>query len=112
MAERRSSAGSRARPDTERAADAGAQAGPTPAPVIEYLAHLRVERRMSPHTLAGYRRELDALSAGTAHAGVDIEAPAEADIRAFVASEHRRGLSPKSLQRRLSAVRGFYQWRL
>ena|SRR5690606_35434342 len=112
MAERRSSAGSRARPDTEGAADAGAQAGPTPAPVIDYLAHLRVERRMSPHTLDGYRRDLDALAAWTAHAGVDIEVPVEADIRAFVASEHRRGLSPKSLQRRLSAVRGFYQWRL
>src|SRR5690606_14739015 len=34
------------------------------------------------------------------------------DVRAFVAAEHRRGLSPKSLQRRLSAVRSFYRWLL
>src|SRR5690606_4256448 len=32
--------------------------------------------------------------------------------RAFVADGHRRGLSPKSLQRRLSAVRSFYRWLL
>ncbi|MCC7247324.1 MAG: tyrosine recombinase XerC, partial [Lysobacter sp.] len=39
--------------------------------------------------------------------GVHIE-----QLRAFVASEHRRGLSPKSLQRRLSACRSFYRWLL
>src|SRR4030095_8506899 len=33
-------------------------------------------------------------------------------VRAFIAAEHRRGLSPKSLQRRLSACRSFYRWLL
>src|SRR5690606_24022836 len=56
--------------------------------------------------------DLDALVAWAAQAGVDVEAPVEADIRAFIAAEHRRGLSPRSLQRRLSAIRGFYRWRL
>src|SRR5690606_39244149 len=83
-----------------------------PAPIADYLAHLQVERRASPHTLANYRRDLEALAAWATEAGVDVAAPGEADIRAFVASEHRRGLSPRSLQRRLSAVRGFYRWRL
>lgn len=83
-----------------------------PPPFADYLAHLQVERRASPHTLANYRRDLEALVAWAAEAGVDAAAPAEADVRAFVASEHRRGLSPRSLQRRLSAVRGFYRWRL
>ena len=42
-------------------------------------------------------------------------APAAVDnaaLRAFVAAEHRRGLSPKSLQRRLSACRSFFRWLL
>ena len=34
------------------------------------------------------------------------------DIRAFIAAEHRRGLAPKSLQRRLSACRSLYRWLL
>ena len=33
-------------------------------------------------------------------------------MRAFIADEHRRGLTPKSLQRRLSACRSFYRWLL
>ena len=79
--------------------------------VQAFLAYLQVERRVSPHTLDGYRRDLEALSAWSeAHRGVI--ALGEADVRAFIAAEHRRGLSPKSLQRRLSAVRSFYQWLL
>ncbi|MDH5834533.1 tyrosine recombinase XerC [Luteimonas kalidii] len=80
--------------------------------IADYLAHLQVERRVSPHTLDGYRRDLDALAAFCTHAARDSVALGEPDIRAFVAAEHRRGLSPKSLQRRLSAVRGFYHWLL
>ncbi|TWT20374.1 tyrosine recombinase XerC [Luteimonas marina] len=79
--------------------------------IAGYLSHLEVERRVSPLTLDGYRRDLEALSVwAEAHGGVS--GLREADIRAFVAAEHRRGLSPKSLQRRLSAVRSFYQWLL
>ena len=77
--------------------------------IEQYLSHLQVERRVSPHTLDGYRRDLEAL---VAWATGDVAGLKETDIRAFVAAEHRRGLSPKSLQRRLSAVRSFYQWLL
>ncbi|MGJ4804950.1 tyrosine recombinase XerC [Luteimonas sp. SDU82] len=79
--------------------------------VQAFLDYLQVERRVSPHTLDGYRRDLEALSAW-AEAQAGVIALGEADVRAFIAAEHRRGLSPKSLQRRLSAVRGFYQWLL
>ncbi|WP_202845354.1 tyrosine recombinase XerC [Luteimonas saliphila] len=81
--------------------------------IDDYLAYLQVERRVSPHTLDGYRRDLEALSAWTRKsADGDVAALREADLRAFIAAEHRRGLSPKSLQRRLSAVRSFFQWLL
>lgn len=81
--------------------------------IEDYLSHLQVERRMSPHTLDGYRRDLLSLSTWAQAQGMsDVAGLKEPDIRAFVAAEHRRGLSPKSLQRRLSAVRSFYQWLL
>ncbi|TXH67457.1 MAG: tyrosine recombinase XerC [Lysobacteraceae bacterium] len=85
----------------------------TRSDIDDFLAHLQVERRMSMHTLDAYRRDLEALSEWSRKEGVG--APAEVrgeQLRAFVASEHRRGLSPKSLQRRLSACRSFYQWLL
>lgn len=78
-----------------------------------FLAYLQVERRMSAHTLDAYRRDLDALNAwASAHDVEDLAAVYTDQLRQFVASEHRRGLSPKSLQRRLSACRSFYTWLL
>ncbi|GAB2494961.1 tyrosine recombinase XerC [Pseudoxanthomonas sangjuensis] len=83
-------------------------------PAIEdFLSHLRVERRMSAHTLDAYRRDLDALQAWAAEQGVSALAGLDAaQMRGFIAAEHRRGLSPKSLQRRLSACRSFFAWLL
>ncbi len=83
------------------------------ADVDAFLAHLQVERRMSAHTLDAYRRDLAALVSWTEAAGRgELRALQGDDIRAFVAAGHRGGLSPKSLQRRLSACRSFYQWLL
>ena len=85
---------------------------PLPADVAAFLDHLRVEKRVSAHTLDAYRRDLQALA--TWAQAQDL-APAAVDnpaLRAFVAAEHRRGLSPKSLQRRLSACRSFFRWLL
>ena len=83
------------------------------ADVEGFLAYLQVERRMSAHTLDAYRRDLDVLAAWSASRGTDAVRALDADgLRAFVADEHRRGLSPKSLQRRLSACRSFYGWLL
>lgn len=81
--------------------------------IDDYLSYLHVERRMSAHTLDAYRRDLEALAAWARDAGIDdiITLPAE-QLRAFIAAEHRRGLSPKSLQRRLSACRSYFQWLL
>lgn len=80
--------------------------------ITDYLAHLEVERRMSPHTLDGYRRDLDGLQAWAIAQGLEVDTLHTEQLRAFIASEHRRGLSPKSLQRRLSACRSFYRWLL
>ena len=81
--------------------------------VDDFLAHLQIERRMSAHTLDAYRRDLDALALWANGEGVDDTAALHTEqLRAFVAAEHRRGLSPKSLQRRLSACRSFFQWLL
>ncbi|MBN8213507.1 MAG: tyrosine recombinase XerC [Xanthomonadales bacterium] len=81
--------------------------------VEDFLSHLQIERRMSAHTLDAYRRDLDALVAWASTQGIDDLATVHTEqLRAFIAAEHRRGLSPKSLQRRLSACRSCYQWLL
>ncbi len=82
------------------------------SPVEEFLSHLAVERRSSPHTLDAYRRDLGALVQWSDAQSRELLQLQADDVRLFVASEHRRGLSAKSLQRRLSACRSFYGWLL
>jgi len=78
-----------------------------------FLNHLRVERQMSPHTLDAYRRDLHALQSWAHEQGIDdIVALHTEQLRAFIVAGHRGKLSPKTLQRRLSACRSFYQWLL
>ncbi len=97
---------------SEDVGSARADAAIPSIPVAEFLSQLEVERRSSAHTLDAYARDLAALVAWTQAQSRDLIALTGDDIRAFVASEHRRGLSPKSLQRRLSACRSFYRWLL
>ncbi len=81
--------------------------------IEDFLAHLQVERRLSAHTLDAYRRDLTGLADwAQRQGGADLQALQTEQLRTFIAAEHRRGLSPKSLQRRLSACRSFYQWLL
>ena len=83
------------------------------ASVEAFLGHLQVERRVSAHTLDAYRRDLDALTAwALQHAGGEVLALQAEDLRSFIAAEHRRGLTAKSLQRRLSACCSFYLWQV
>jgi integrase/recombinase XerC len=73
-----------------------------------FLQELKHQRRLSPHTLAAYERDLRALLEFCAREGV--RALAELDVhhvRRFAAQSHRRGLAPRSIARRLSAVRTF-----
>ncbi|KAF1699239.1 tyrosine recombinase XerC [Pseudoxanthomonas jiangsuensis] len=78
-----------------------------------FLEHLQVERAVSAHTLDAYRRDLEALRDWAQGRGAGEVASLDGEaLRAFVAAEHRRGLSPRSLQRRLSACRSYYAWLL
>ncbi len=80
------------------------------ARVEAYLGHLAVERRLSTHTVENYRRDLQSLTAWMS--GEDIAEFRDLrgeQIRGYIAGEHRRRLSPKSLQRRLSALRSFFR---
>ncbi len=84
-----------------------------PAEVSRFLQYLRTERRMSPHTVVNYQRDLLRLSAFCAQHGVgDWRAFDVHKARAYVAALRRGGLSGRSIQRFLSAARSFYRYLL
>ena len=78
--------------------------------VDEYLDHLRVERRLAAHTLESYARDLAALGAFAAGKERRIETLDRHALEAFVRQQMNRGLSPRSVARRVAAVRGFYKF--
>ena len=78
------------------------------AVLAAYLDFLAAQRRLSPHTLSNYRRDLlrlEQVLAGRALAQVQAQ-----DIRRCVAQLHAEGLSGRTLGRLLSAWRGFFAW--
>lgn len=78
-----------------------------------YFDFLKNERRLSPHTLSNYRRELDVLAMyGDAHGFDDWRALSVPQARAFAAQLHRQGLAGRSIARALSVARSFYRYLL
>jgi integrase/recombinase XerC len=85
-------------------------AGPLQGGIDQYLASLRNERRLSPHTASNYGRDLASLLDYCESQGItDWNQLDPQHMRMFAAREHRRGLGPRSIQRRLSACRGLFR---
>ncbi len=78
-----------------------------------YFSHLQHERRLSPHTLSNYRRDLTRLTEYCDSAGIgEWQQLNPQSVRTFVAWRHRKGAGGRSLQRELSAVRGLFNYLL
>ncbi len=73
---------------------------------------LAAERGAAANTLEAYRRDLEQFDAFAAGRASSPEAAAAADIRDYLAVIDRQGLAPRSVARRLSALRQFYRFLL
>lgn len=74
--------------------------------VAQYLQHLAAERRLSPHTVAAYQRDLENLSQLTG--GKPLAELTVADVRGAIVRLRSHNLAATSLARQLSSWRGFY----
>ncbi len=76
-----------------------------------FETHLRDERRLSPHTLDSYRRDLQTMVQFCDQRQIDrwIQLSPQ-HLREFAALIHRQGLGGRSIQRRLSALRSFFRY--
>lgn len=76
--------------------------------LASYLSHLAFERGLSPLTRENYARDLSLLFELIGDTPLDQIQPNH--IRRFVAALHGQGQSGKSIARRLSAWRGFFEF--
>ncbi len=88
-------------------------AAPLQAELDNFLGHLHSERQLSPRTLEAYRRDLTSLCRFLDGRGIgDWNTVDSALLRLYIASRHQAGLTGRSLQRELSAIRSLYRYLL
>lgn len=91
---------------------------PTSDLIRQYLETLRTQRKLSDHTTASYGRDLRELHTlltgatppGKAPEAVDLRKVTQFQIRKCTAQLHAGGLNARSISRKLSAWRGFFDW--
>lgn len=77
--------------------------------IQRFQRHLASERRLSPHTVSAYLRELEAFRQWCGKTGLEDWTRIDGQhVRTFAARSHAGGLQPRSVQRRLSALRTFF----
>jgi len=77
-----------------------------------YLTYLRAVRHLSENTVRAYRRDLRLFAAFLRQRGIGEADVDEAVARSFVGEIARGSLKSRSVNRLLSALRGYYRFRL
>jgi integrase/recombinase XerC len=81
--------------------------------INNFVHHLQHERRLSPHTLKNYSRDLEKIAEWCQQNGI-AEWPQlnPHQVRSYVAKRHRSDISGKTIQRELSTLRSLYNYLL
>ena len=77
-----------------------------------YRRYMKLERNFTQNTLDAYMHDIDKLLRFLASACIEPQAAKLDDLRAFAASLHDVGVSPRTQCRILSGVRTFYRFLL
>ncbi len=75
-----------------------------------FLRHLADERRLSAHTVAAYRGDLEGLATFLARAGTNLAGATYPLLRRWLAYLATRGYARSSVARKSSAVRSMYRF--
>lgn len=77
----------------------------------EYLNYLAIERGSSKNTIAAYRRDLERYLESLARAGVvSPDDVTRQSIETHIMSLHEQGLAASSIERSVSAIKGFHRF--
>ena len=82
--------------------------------IDRFIAYLQTEKRYSPRTVGEYRDDLVAFSEflGVTDSPLDANRVDETDVRLWMVKMLDEGRSPRTVRRRLSALRSFYKYLL
>jgi integrase/recombinase XerC len=72
--------------------------------------HLALERRLSPHTVAAYGRDLAQVATFLTRNRSSLADATYPLLRRFLAQQHTLGYARATIARRVGAIRTFYRW--
>ena len=78
--------------------------------LTDFTDHLALERRLSPNTVAAYRRDLTQLSTFLVRQRSSLGTVTYPLLRRFLAQQHTLGYARASIARRVGAIHTFYRW--
>jgi integrase/recombinase XerC len=84
------------------------------SPVLSFIDYLKFEKRYSAHTIRSYQDDLEAFWAYVRidFGGLELKQVSPAVVRSWLASMKDRGMSSRSLNRKISSLRSFYKYQL
>ncbi len=91
-------------PHGSTAPDAGAEL------IRRFADHLALERRLSEHTVAAYRADLQHLQTFLERQGSGLAEATYPLLRRFLAQQVTLGYARASVARRVTAIHAFYRW--
>ncbi len=78
--------------------------------IAAFAEHLADERRLSPHTVAAYRRDLTQLATFLGRQRRSLVAATYPELRRFLAQQATLGYARSSIARRVGTIHTFYRW--
>ncbi len=102
-------------PEGTRMGDVEKGRGPLPpainADLVRYQQVLMMEKGFSRHTVTGYQRDLrQFFGYYRAHGGTDVSEVDMYAILGFLAELRKKGMAQRTINRKLSAIRGFFHY--
>ncbi len=78
--------------------------------IATYLDHLRIERGLSAHSITSYARDLAKFENYLNDKALSFASISEREISTLIGALSESGLSPSSVNRFLSSLKGFYKY--
>lgn len=78
-------------------------------PIGKFLESRRIDRGASSNTISAYRRDLEQFAAGVP-SGRRLDEVVAEDLEAWITRLHKAGMDPRSVARKVSALRQFFKF--
>lgn len=95
---------------TPEAAERAGEQGELERAIDGYCMYLGKVRNLSPNTVRAYRCDLEAYLAWARREGVAPLRATHRELRGYLVELSRAGYTARTVNRRLSALRGLYRW--